>query len=161
VNFIPHLRALRSLTLICKLQHNTLPRSLDSFKTITVLKLSCVRIPTCGTLLRILAATPLLETVTLLKVDWRTIGHVPDPQSFPYLHTLSAHCEASSHILDWLSKRPLPALISVSIRADSGIARCQFLRRLGSSLQLLQVKMFIQDVHYRHIGNQADQGESF
>jgi hypothetical protein len=160
VNFIPHLHALRSLTLICKLQHNTLPRSLDGFKTITVLKLSCIRIPTCGTLLRILAATPLLETVTLLDINWRTIGHVPDPRSFLYLHTLSTHCEASSHILDWLSKRPLPALISISIRADSGISGCQFLRTLGSSLQHLQVKMFVEDVQCRHIGNQAE-GESF
>ena len=153
VNFIPHLRALRSLTLICKLQHNTLPRSLDGFKTITILKLSCISIPTCGTLLRILAATPLLETVTLLDIKWSTIGHVPDPQSFPYLHTLSTHCETSSHILDWLSKRPLPALISVSIRADSGIARSQFLRTLGSSLQHLQVKMFVGGVHRCHFGN--------
>ncbi|KIM88644.1 hypothetical protein PILCRDRAFT_813616, partial [Piloderma croceum F 1598] len=158
VNCIPHARALRSLTLICKLQHNTLPRSLDGFKTITVLNIVFVSIPTCGTLLAILAATPLLETATLSEIIWKSVGNIPDPQSFPYLHTLSVHCGASWHILDWLSKRPLPALTSVSIRAESSITGCQFLRTLGSLLQHLQVKMFIDnEVQGTHTGNQADE----
>jgi hypothetical protein len=161
VNFIPHARALRSLTLTCHLKHNTLPRSMDGFKSITVLNIMFVRIPTCGTLLDILTATPLLETVTLSEISWRCAGNIPDPQSFPYLHTLNIHCAPSSHILDWISTRPLPVLSSVSINADSSIAGCQFLRTAGSSLQHLQVKKMFTDNYSHEARNQADESESF
>jgi hypothetical protein len=134
---------------------------MDGFKSITVLNIMFVRIPTCGTLLDILAATPLLETATLSEIYWRCPGNIPDPQSFPYLHTLSMHCAPSSHILDWLFTKPLPALSSVSIRADSSIAGCQFLRTAGSSLQHLQVKKMFTDKYSHHPRNQADESESF
>jgi hypothetical protein len=134
---------------------------MDSFKTITVLNVVSVWIPTCATLLDILASTPLLETATLSEINWRSLGNIPDPQSFPYLHTLSIHCGSSSHIIDWLSKRPLPALSSVSICADSGAAGCQLLRTLGSSLQYFQVKMFDRYDCGFHTQEKADESESF
>ena len=155
MNLILRFPTLRSLRMTgVNLGQNTLQRSLNGFKAITVLEIVFVRVPTCGYLLDILVATPLLESVMLTEIYWTGIGNIPSPQSFRYLHNLRTHCEGNSQILGWLCEGSLPALSRLSIRARS-VPRGEFLHTLGTSLEHLLVKMSVKPYHDRRNESQS------
>jgi len=72
IGVIPRLPALRYLKFArVDLPQNTLRKCLNASKTITVLEIMFVRLPTCGALLDILAATPSLESMMLSEIYWK------------------------------------------------------------------------------------------
>ena len=136
------------------LDQNSLGRSLNDFKAITALEFTFVGLSTCGSLLDILVATPLLESVRLFEVYWKGVGDIPASQSFQHLSILSTHCEGNSQILGWLSKGSLPVLSRLSIRARSS-PQGEFLRALGSSLEHLVVKISVNQHHDKQNESQS------
>ena len=155
MRLISRFNARRSLKLThIAFPQNTLQRCLKGFKTISVLEILFVRLPTCGSLFDMLAASRSLESVRLSEIYWKDLGNIPAPRSFQYLHSLSVHCEEKSQILSWLSKGSLPAPSRLSIHARSG-PQGEFLRKIGSSLQHLRVKMLVNRALDLHEQNES------
>jgi hypothetical protein len=161
INFIPRLPALRSLkmtrVILKRYPQFSAWRSMDGFKTLTVIEMVFVQFTTCCTLLEILAAFSSLERLKLSEIRWNSIGNIPPPPTFLHLRSLTANCKDNSEILNWLSEGPLPALRELSICAASTPCN-RLLRTAGGSLQHLEVTL---SVHHPHLQNESESSVSF